>query len=250
MTPAPVLPPSPRDRATSAHRVARFTLACALLLALAVPSVLLAGGAAPGAPAWSGETLGTASTLPVQDGGRVMPLHTYAGFTLLKLNHKRTAKDAADHTLPPIAVLLDLLFRPRVAIEYPIFVVDDAAVLDTVGLQHAGKDKRDRYSYAELEPGRDALFRLAKSYRVLPAENRTAVQGGVVDLVQNLRLFESLGSYLGFSRGTFEVSKFPGAEPFFGTATQLGYLDVLRRAKDLLALAAGTDAAEIGRAHV
>ncbi|MBM3864193.1 MAG: hypothetical protein FJ385_09660, partial [Verrucomicrobia bacterium] len=34
---------------------------------------------------WSAETIAAAETLPVQDGGRVKPLQTFAGFTMLAL---------------------------------------------------------------------------------------------------------------------------------------------------------------------
>ena len=35
---------------------------------------------------WPPEVVKLAESLPIQDGGRIKPLHTYASFTLLRMN--------------------------------------------------------------------------------------------------------------------------------------------------------------------
>ena len=46
---------------------------------------------------WSDEILESAGKLPVQDGGRVKPLSTYAGFTMLQLHGARSMKVEEDY---------------------------------------------------------------------------------------------------------------------------------------------------------
>ena len=46
---------------------------------------------------WSEEVLDVVAKIPVQSQGRIKPLHTWAGFTLLGSNHRRSCKDADDN---------------------------------------------------------------------------------------------------------------------------------------------------------
>ncbi|NJM38810.1 MAG: hypothetical protein HC845_13595 [Akkermansiaceae bacterium] len=41
---------------------------------------------------WSAETLKAAETIPLQDDGRVKPLSTFAGFSMLRLHGARSMK--------------------------------------------------------------------------------------------------------------------------------------------------------------
>ncbi|MCC6490743.1 MAG: hypothetical protein IT364_24870, partial [Candidatus Hydrogenedentes bacterium] len=72
-----------------------LVLAAALCVALS-PARTDAQEGTPktGAPApWSKEVLNTFSVIPIQEGGRIKPLDTYAGFQLLGSNGRRTCKD-------------------------------------------------------------------------------------------------------------------------------------------------------------
>ena len=60
--------------------------------------------------------------------------------------------------------LLDALFFPERARTYEAFMVQNSEVLDAIGLEHAGKKKRDRHSYVALAPGRQKLMELASEY--------------------------------------------------------------------------------------
>jgi ABC-type transport system involved in cytochrome c biogenesis permease subunit len=143
-------------------------------------------------PRWSPEVLDLATEIPIQNEGRVKPLGTYAGYTLLGIHHKRTVKDAWDRPLPPMEWLLDALFRPEVATKVPVFTVEDSDVLDAIGLSHEGKKKRDRYTYEQIAPGIPRLAELAETYRGIDAKTRDRVQGGVVDLYGNVVTFDRL----------------------------------------------------------
>ncbi|MCU0795292.1 MAG: cytochrome c biogenesis protein CcsA [Akkermansiaceae bacterium] len=158
--------------------------------------------------AWQPETLEVAETLPVQDGGRIKPLATYAGFTMLRIYGARKmeikpSEDAEAVTLKPLAWLMDILFRPQYAIEQPSFRIDDSAALGAIGVTVRGK--RDRYSYAELEPGRDKLYELAESYNKIPKKERGPLERHVLDLAENFRSYEQLLGVFAMARNGIEM---------------------------------------------
>ncbi len=151
---------------------------------------------------WSPETIKVAETIAVQNGGRIKPLSSYAGFTMLGLHGARSMEVQGDDgktiRLKPTDWMLDALFRPQFSIDQPTFRVDNSAALEAIGVKPRGK--RDRYSYADLEPGREKLMELAKTYESIDAKKREPVQNQIVDLAYNLRNYESLLGYFGFAR--------------------------------------------------
>ena len=70
---------------------------------------------------WEKETLELASLLPVQDGGRVKPLGTFAGFTMLGLHGARSMEIIGEGgqkvKIKPLDWMLDCFFRPELAKE-------------------------------------------------------------------------------------------------------------------------------------
>ena len=170
----------------------------ALTLAAASPAVAQETGAAPTPGAWSDEVVELFATLPVQDGGRIKPMDSFAGLHLLTHNGKRTLKLADGTELGPNRWLLDVVFRPELARTYPSFRIQTDAVLTVMGLE--AKEKRDWYSYDELVPGRAALEReVAEAIEVEQAE-RDALERQVIKLAQDLRDFDSLASLLATAR--------------------------------------------------
>ena len=99
---------------------------------------------APPHARFSRETIDLFARLPVQEDGRIKPLSTYAGFTLLALNGMRGVKTPSGDKLEPTEWLMDCLFFPEQAASYDCFVIQDEAVVDALGLQHEGKSRRDR----------------------------------------------------------------------------------------------------------
>ena len=85
---------------------------------------------------------------------------------------------------------MDSLFRPQLAIKLPTFRIDNSAVLEAIGVKP--RDKRDRYSYEDIESGREKLVELAQSYEAIEKEKRDPVQSQTIDLAYNLRNYESL----------------------------------------------------------
>ncbi len=145
----------------------------------AAPLLLLAVAAQAD---WPDDTIELAEELPIQDGGRVKPLATYARFTLLRLSGKRGPNATA--------FLLDAIFFPEKAAKRGVFLVQDAEVLEQLGLNLDGKKKRDRYSYDELTPALPRLFQLAHEYSGIEEKERSTVQRQTVILASNVLHFK------------------------------------------------------------
>jgi len=145
---------------------------------------------------WEEETLLLTEDLPVQDGGRIKPLTSYAGFTMLRLYGARSmsiksSEDAEPIRIKPLAWMLDAFFRPQFSIQQPSFRIDNSEVLMAIGVEPG--EKRDRYSYKELDKGRDRLFELAATYaQTQEPKERTLLEGQVMTLAQNVRSYEHL----------------------------------------------------------
>lgn len=148
----------------------------------------------------------------VQDGGRVKPVHTYSRFTLLQLSGRSSVRfetgDGETHKVEAVAWLLDVLFRGDRARGMPLFIVDDSETVIRLGIEP--KEKRDRYSYADLLPARARLARLAaeigeKQRRYDqsgkdPQYELDRIEGMVQVLGQNVSSFEYLLGQFGFAR--------------------------------------------------
>ncbi|TAG09950.1 MAG: hypothetical protein EAZ42_05270 [Verrucomicrobia bacterium] len=151
---------------------------------------------------WEPETLKIAETIPIQSGGRVKPLSTEAGFQMLELHGARAmkliGKDGREIKIGPLEWMLDALFRPHLAVHQPTFRVDNSDALNAIGVK--SRSKRDRYSYADLEKGREKLVELAQTYEPIETKKRDPVQSQIVDLAYKMRAYESLLGYFGFAR--------------------------------------------------
>jgi len=149
---------------------------------------------------WTARTLELFAALPVQEGGRIKPLDTYAQFRMLRFNGKRSFETPAGEKLGPTAWLLDCLFFPEVASDYRIFLVRDQAILEAVGVRVAERKKSDRYSYNELTPGRDKLFVEGTRVSKIEEKKRSSFDTQLYALALNLSDFESLAMAMQFAR--------------------------------------------------
>jgi|AntRauTorckE6833_2_1112554.scaffolds.fasta_scaffold04999_4 ABC-type transport system involved in cytochrome c biogenesis permease subunit len=151
---------------------------------------------------WDKDTVELVEALPVQDGGRVKPFATFAGFRMLGLHGARSmkieGKGGEEFKLTPTEWLMDSVFRPELAVNLPTFRIDNSKVLEAIGVDQKGR--RDRYSYNEIVEGRDKLIELAKSYEPIDKDDRDPVQQQSIDLAYNIRSYEALLGYFGFAR--------------------------------------------------
>ncbi|HZL99574.1 MAG TPA: cytochrome c biogenesis protein CcsA [Planctomycetota bacterium] len=165
---------------------------------------------------WSERTLTLAESLPVQDGGRVKPLSTFADFTLLRFNGKRSMATPDGEELAALPWLLDVLFHPEQAADYAVFKVDDIQAVEAAGIDVAGKQKRDRYSFNELAPGFRRLFELAGEYHRKEEKQRTPVEQQVLQLATNLDAYFALQTHFDYARHSQLVSDTPELVALFG----------------------------------
>jgi ABC-type transport system involved in cytochrome c biogenesis permease subunit len=184
-------------------------------------------------PGWTPKTLELFSTLPVQDGGRVKPLDTYAAFKLLKFHGRRSLPGSTGQTLTPMEWLLDCLFHPDAAREYKVFRVDNDEVITAIGIE--AKKKRDYYSYTELAAGRAKLLELGHQYMRKEEGRRTVVETELMTLAMNLREFEDLVDYTEFARRRIPVSDSQKFGELFPGQTECRLSEVLNKAPQIFA---------------
>ncbi len=143
-------------------------------------------------PEFTEATLEAASLIPVQDGGRVKPLATYADFTLLGILHKRTLKLSDGRKIKPTEWFLRTVLFPERAADDPVFRIEDSAVLDEIGLGDIKKKKRDIYSYNELLPGRRRMVEKYGQYMKTESRKQTRDQKMLISLAHKMFTFEDV----------------------------------------------------------
>ena len=211
----------------------RACVACVALLVAVAGAAQEAGGAGLGAVRQfaPGELrvadLGPLQRIVVVEGGRVMPLDSYARFTLLRLSGRHSYARR-----PAIEWLARALFTPNETHEDEIFLVDNPEVVDAMGLESRG---RDRYSLSFLLPGLPELERLADDAAAIDEDSRTTVEREILRLWNNVGLYANLLSSFAFTypHRDFQVDDPAVAELLGlpGTGTY-SYLDIaLRRAE-------------------
>lgn len=151
---------------------------------------------------WEKETIQLVDSIPLQDGGRIKPFSTYAGFRMLALHGARSmkirGKDGQEFKIKPTAWLMDTVYRPWLAVQLPTFRIDNSKVLEAIKVKQKGR--RDRYSYNEIAPGRNQLIELARSYEGIAKKKRDPFHQQTIDLAYNLRSYEALLGYFAFAR--------------------------------------------------
>jgi len=217
---------------THQKQILACAVACALALAGAATADTLAAGQ------WDEATVETFRTLPIQDGGRIKPLDTYASFLLLQLNGKRTFSqelaDGVELKLDPMEWFLDVLFYPQVAKDYRHFVVDNADVVTSLGAERHDS-QRDRFSYNELLPARQKLFERAQEAFQIDEADRSSAQSMLLALEIAVQQFEAVSSYFDFAREPFNFSESRLADRIFpdADAEAMRLVDVLEHGRDV-----------------
>ncbi len=137
---------------------------------------------------WDPELIEAVKSLPIQDGGRVKPFASYAGFELLRINGKRKIDFQSGGRKISIGAeewMLDCFFRPEMAEQFRCIRVDNADVLNELNLELEDRNRRDYYSFAELREGWQQFGELTQKYAKM-RENRE-------ELDQYAEQVESLG---------------------------------------------------------
>ena len=155
---------------------------------------------------WSEEVVELAASLPVQEGGRIKPLETRANFAMLQMRGDRRMTilgEGGDKIrIGPVEWMLDLFFRPEMAAQLPSFRVDNSEVLKALGIEFEDRKKRDRYSFAELEPHLPLLVEKAKGHQELLSRGAklNPVEKQTLELANVLQSYFYLAHYFDFVR--------------------------------------------------
>jgi ABC-type transport system involved in cytochrome c biogenesis permease subunit len=121
--------------------------------------------------------------------------------------------------------ILDVLFRPQVADQQPIFVIDDPEVISLIGAEQ--KKNRNYFSFAELSTHLGEIQNQATAAQPVAAQKRTRFQGAIVNLFDRVYLYYKL-------RNTVQLAGSPG----LGWEIQsVGTADANLRHQDLTQLA-------------
>ena len=150
------------------------------------------------------EVVALFQSLPVQDGGRTKPLDTYARFLLLRMHGRSDMRHVSHEKLPgvkslkAIEWLLLSWFRPDIARDLPLFVVDNSQAVGEIGVDPT--ELRDRYSWNDIVKGKDALKERAMAYSEIEKDNMTGVQRNVVDLARNFFDFDAVTDFMTAAR--------------------------------------------------
>ena len=130
--------------------------------------------------------------LPVLEGGRVKPVDSVARNTLLLIRGQQSFQHQG-RSVSADEWLLDVLFRPEVAEEQPIFVINDPEVLGLIGLQQTAV----RYfSFKTLGPHLAEIERQMTAARAIEDKQRTRFQGAILNLYERVYLYYRLQNTL------------------------------------------------------
>ena len=165
---------------------------------------------------FSPKIIESANVIPIQSGGRIKPLRTYAYFLMMELYGSRKMKiqnQAGVLNLSATEWLLDVLFRPQVAQKLPTFMVQNTAVLKAIGINEIDK-RRGRYSYMSLLPVKEKLYQLGSTYLKKQdkqnADPLPLLEQQILNLAQSFSRFERLLHHFDFARYPIDLVPLEG----------------------------------------
>ncbi len=168
------------------------------------------------------EIVETFASIPVQESGRIKPLENIASYRLLRFRARRsiwltdtgemdgkplidpaTQKPITKEGDKPVKLssvewLLMSWFRPDIGKTVPLFKVDNSSAITELGL--TAKAKRDQYTFAEIEPARQAMMQKMGEYREIPSRKQTPEQRMIVQLAANFLDYEMITGHFDFIR--------------------------------------------------
>ena len=147
-----------------------------------------------------GFDVGGFGNLPILEGGRVKPLDSLARNSLLVI-HSRQGFRYEGRTIGPDEWILDVLFRPAVADQQPIFVIDDTEVLGLIGAQQ--KQARNYFSLADMAPHLEEIEKQASLAQGKKPQTRSRFESAIVNLFDRVYLYYKL-------RNTLQLTETPG----------------------------------------
>ena len=164
--------------------------------------------------------------LPVLEGGRVMPLDSYARLKLLQFSGKSTIDKK-----PALDWLADLLFDPARVETQRVFMINHPEVTEALGIN---PEDRRWFSFAEMHTGIGKLHEMAVKAYELPDEERSLVEKEILRVYHNVTQYSELTQAFLFAvpHRDFAIAN-PAVNDLLGLPPSEGgysFLDVFLRA--------------------
>ena len=128
--------------------------------------------------------------IPVQDGGRIKPLDTFARNQLLSIYGKRSLKS---EDLPAIDWLIDLLADPHIGFKQKVFKLRNPEVVQSLGLEW---DNIHTYSYHEILDGLERQRELLIQIHEKPVDELSIIESQLKELHANFQKFANMWWHL------------------------------------------------------
>lgn len=152
-------------------------------------------------PHYAGEyDVASFAELPVQTGGRVMPLDSVAMNTLRIISQRSVIK-TENGKLPAIEWLMQVAFAPEKADTIPVFRIDNAEVLGMLGIR---QEKTKYFPYTALLNHRSTIGEQANRVNPEP-QLRSAYENQLVKLAIAMNQYERLK--ISFHAGGGDISQ-------------------------------------------
>jgi ABC-type transport system involved in cytochrome c biogenesis permease subunit len=135
----------------------------------------------------------TFGKVPALVGGRVKPLDTVARNSLLIIHGKETLRLPNGEEIGAMQWLVDVLFKPALADEYPVFVIQNSEVLGLFGWEQSD---RKYFSFTELSPFLKQIDEQGDQADKLESVQRSAYQSAILNLRNALILCQRLKNSL------------------------------------------------------
>jgi ABC-type transport system involved in cytochrome c biogenesis permease subunit len=135
----------------------------------------------------------TLGKIPVLVGGRIKPLDTVARNSLLIIHGKESLRLTNSEQVGAMQWLVDLLFKPAFADEYPVFVIQNSEVLGLFGWEQSD---RKYFSFTELSPFLKQIDEQGEQAEKLESVQRSAYQSAILNLRNALILCQRLKNSL------------------------------------------------------
>lgn len=128
------------------------------------------------------------SSIPVLDGGRLKPWDSIARNSLLIMRGKESIRQEGKTTITATEWLMEVLFNPEKADEYPIFLINHADVLGLFGW------KQGDQKYFSVNELKEHFPKIDEQYKKVNPESqlRNTFEKAIVKLFHSINLYHSL----------------------------------------------------------
>ena len=129
--------------------------------------------------------------IPIQEGGRIKPLDTYARNQALAFYGKRKIKH---ENLSAIDWMMDLFIYPEKGLEQKIFNIRSPDIVNALDLKWT--NNFHKYSYSEISPGLQKQLSLIRNIFEKKEEERDLFENQLVELYQNVMKYREIAPSL------------------------------------------------------